>query len=373
MGRPKQGGALSEYPKRIRRLILQLREENPGWGAISILLELQLDYSYSASDLPSPSSTHNFLKQSGCIKDRAPKSLLPSSKCKPSKQPHEKWELDAKGPVFIKGVGYQALIDVKDVFSKKYCMAFPISVKNKSTQPRTLHYKWTLRFAFVESGLPKVIQVDKDSVFIENSSKSPFPSRLHLWLLALGVELCFIDQPPPVMNSMVERSHQTIHNQALKGKSYKTWGSLFKNINKRRQRLNENYPSRTLGKRSPLQVYPKAKHSGKRYTIKQEAQLLKLKKIHTFLAKGKWYRKVTGSKGVHLGAKRYVLKKAKPHTTVAITFCNRCKKLIFHDVKEQELERHPIKELSIQSLMESTPALLVADYERILKARKFPF
>jgi len=372
MGRPKQGGALSEYPNRIRQLILQLREKNPGWGSISILLELRLDYGYLASELPSLASTHNFLRQSGCIKEREPKSPLPLSKCRSSKRPHEKWELDAKGAVFVEGVGFQALIDIKDNFSKKYCMAFPVSVKNRNTQPRTLHYKWALRLAFIESGLPKAIQVDKDSVFIENSSKSPFPSRLHLWLLALGVELCFIDRPPPAMNSMVERSHQTIYNQALKGKSYKTWGSIYKNINKRRQRLNEHYPSRTLGKKAPIQVHPKAKHSGKYYSVQQEEQLLDLKRIYAFLAKGKWYRKVSASKGAHIGAKRYVLKKAKPHTIVVIIFCNRCKKFIFHDVKEQELGRHPIKELSIQSIMESTTAILVADFERILKARKFP-
>jgi len=373
MGRPKQGGALSEYPKRIRQLVLHLRKENPGWGAASILLDLRLEYGYLVTDLPSPASTHNFLKQSGCIKDREPRSSLPVGKCKSSKHPHEKWEMDAKGAVLVEGLGYQSLINIKDDFSKKYCMSFPIAVKNKNTQPRTLHYKWTLRFAFIESGLPKVIQVDKDSVFIENSSKSPFPSRLHLWLIALGIELCFIDRPPPAMNSKVERSHQTINNQSLKGKTYKTWGSLLKNINKRRKRLNEDYPSRTLEKRAPLQVYPEAKHSGRRYAIKQEEQLLDLKKIYAFLAKGKWYRKVDASKGIHIGAKRYALKKAKPHTTAVITFCNRCKKLIFHDVKEQELGRHPIKEFSVQTLMESTQASLIADYERVLKARKFPF
>ena len=70
-------------------------------------------------------------------------------------------------------------------------MTFPVAVKNKNSQPSTIHYKWTLRLAFIESGLPQSIQVDKDSVFIENSSKSPFPSRMHLWLLGLGHRVMF--------------------------------------------------------------------------------------------------------------------------------------------------------------------------------------
>lgn len=78
---------------------------------------------------------------------------------------------------------------MKDGLSKKHCMAFPVSVKNQSSLPATVHHKWAFRLAFTESGLPQGVQVDKNCVFIENNSRSPFPSRLHLWLTALGVGL----------------------------------------------------------------------------------------------------------------------------------------------------------------------------------------
>ena len=40
-GRPRQG-ALSTYPQQIRELIVDIREKNPGWGALNIRLELEV-------------------------------------------------------------------------------------------------------------------------------------------------------------------------------------------------------------------------------------------------------------------------------------------------------------------------------------------
>ena len=320
MGRPCTS-ALGSYPEELRAKIRAFRALNEGWGAISILVELEVEHGYPKSELPDQDSVHRFLKQEGFIKPREPLERLPTPACQKAKQVHELWEMDAKGATQVSGIGYQSLINIKDSVSKKYCMAFPVGVKNQSSQPATLHYKWALRLAFMESGLPQTIQVDKDSVFIENSSKSPFPSRIHLWLLGLGVELCFIDRPPPAKNAMVERSHQTLAGQTIKGKQYEWWREFFSNCNKRRNRLNKKYPSRALDKQAPLQAFPQAAHSGRPYSIGQEQSLFNLDRIYTFLAKGKWHRKVSANKGVQLGAQRYYVKNAVPKTMLNITFC----------------------------------------------------
>jgi len=132
--------------------------------------------------------------------------------------------------------------------------------------------------------------VDKDSVFIENASKSPFPKPLHLWLIALGVEFSFIEYAPPVQNAIVERSHQTFYKQAMEGKAYKTWGAFFKQLLHIRKRLNTKYPSKALGQKAPLQADPNAQHSGRSYSVGQEKYLLDLKRIYAFLTTFKWYR-----------------------------------------------------------------------------------
>lgn len=250
-------------------------------------------------------------------------------------------------------------------------MTFPVSVKNKYTQPSLRHYKWALRLAFIESGLPKIIQVDKDSVFIDNKSKSPFPSRLQLWLVALGIEVSFISKPPPQKNSIVERSHQTLAGQVFKASSYKNWKALFTACQLRRKRLNESYPSRALKHKSPLEAYPEAKHSGRKYSLQKESDLLDLRSVYTFLQSGKWYRKVSTSKIIHLGGQTYYLKNASPNTTACITFNQATKELIFHDESEKLISHKPIKAISKEALMEYTIKDLKKVYHLIIKSKNF--
>lgn len=373
IGRPVIG-SLANYSAKLRSRIKAFRANNAGWGPISIRIELAEQYGYLPSDLPSDTSIYRYLKQEGFIKEKEPSHPMPTSSCPRARSCHQKWEMDAMGTLEVKGISNQSLIDIKDVFSKLYCMSFPVAVKNRNTQPAMIHYKWALRLAFTEVGRPKVIQVDKDSVFIDNNTKSPFPKKIHLWLLALGIEFCFIEHAPPVQNSMIERSHQTFFRQAIKGKNYATWKAFFKRLQQRRKRLNEKYPSRTLGRKAPLQCYPQAKHSGRLYSIEQESQLLDLKRVYTFLAKGKWYRLVGKStKSVYLGGHVYYVKKVPKNRNITITFCNRSKKLLFHDVNELLLAKHPIKGITLEDLMGANTKKLIATYKRIFKANNFPF
>lgn len=371
MGRPCIR-CLGTYPQDLRNKIKAYRALNQGWGAISILVELEEEHDYSKSELPSVNSVHRFLRQEGFINPREPSEPLLATDCKKARHVHELWEMDAQGATQVFGIGYQSMINIKDSLSKKYCMAFPVGVKNQSSQPSTVHYKWALRLAFIESGLPQTIQVDKDSVFMENSSKSPFPSRIHLWLVGLGIELCFIDRPPPAKNATVERAHQTLEGQVIKGKHYECWSEFFGNCNKRRNRLNEKYPSRSLNKQAPLQAFPQAVHSGRPYSIPKEHRLFNLNRIYTFLAKGKWHRKVSSNKGVHLGGQRYHVKNASPKTTVNITFCEHTKQLIFRHVNELELARHPLKNFSKENLIGGQTKNLNSMYKQLFKSKDFP-
>jgi len=270
---------------------------------------------------------------------------------------HDLWEMDAQGTIAVNELGYVSMINIKDTKSKAYCMSFPVQVKRKMSQPKTAHYYWALRLAFEEFGLPKAIQVDKDSVFIDNTSSSPYPSRLHLFLTGLGIQLCFINVSPPAKQAMVERSHQTIDRQVTKGQSFKTWWTLFKKTNERRKVMNEIYPSRSLGKRAPLQLNPKAKHSGKAYSVETEAQLFEMKRVYRYLAKCTWFRKVSKVKTISLDRKVYYLKNAKPESQIQIKFCNRSKKLIFRDAKE---------------LIGATTEQLISMKKKLFSARKFP-
>ncbi len=372
MGRPPRG-ALCTFDTELCGKVKQLRKENEGWGALMILVELEEEFSYAREKLPSASSVNRYLKQGGHIKRREPAGKFPAKPCEKPKAVHQVWEMDAQGATEVKGIGHQATISMKDGLSKKHCMAFPVSVKNQSSQPATSHYKWAFRLAFAESGMPQGVQVDKDSVFIENTSRSPFPSRLHLWLTALGVGLCFIEKPPPAQQATVERSHQTMERQASRGKSFGDWQQFFQHCQKRRRRMNEKFPSRSHGGRAPLQAFPGAAHSGRHYSVEQEHQLLDVQRIYTLLFEGKWYRVVSSGKMVSLGGQRYYLKGAVPKSQLQITFCKESNLLIFRNDKEHVLDRLPLKGASLEDLMESDSILtLVATYEKLSSSKDFP-
>lgn len=373
LGRPVTG-ALSTYSKKIRALISKIRKEHEGWGAACILIELELENGFQKNELPSIDAVNRYLKEQGFIKERIPSGKLPLEKYKTRvRRAHDLWEMDAEGAVYVQGLGYVSNINVKDSKSKVHCMAFPVHVKGQMSQPKTDSYLWALRLAFEEWGLPKAIQVDRDSVFIDSTSKSPFPSQVYLWLLGLGVKLCFIDVPPPQKQAMVERSHQTLNRQTIKGQSYECWKKLFQFTNKRRKRLNENLPNRSLGGQAPLVAFPKAAHSGRFYSLEQEDQLFEMNRVNKLLAKCCWYRKLTKVKTISLHGQIYYLKNLKRGVQihVQIKFCNRAKKLIFRDAKEHIVAKLPFQNLSTLDIMGATPKKLIATRKKLFRARDF--
>jgi len=372
VGRPKKG-ALSTYPQVLRDLIFKIRERHEGWGANTILVELEQEYDYHKDELPGVDAVNRYIKQKGFVKERIPSGKMPLEKCKNKiKHFHDLWEMDAEGAVGVSGLGYVSNINIKDAKSKVHCMAFPVHVKGQMSQPKTDSYLWTLRLAFEKWGLPKAIQVDRDSVFIDNTSKSPFPSKMHLLLIGLGVKLCFINLPPPLKQAMVERSHQTLNKQTIEGQHYDNWKKLFQFTNKRRKRMNEKLPNRSLGGKAPLEAFPTARHCGRHYELAKEEQLIHMGKIYKYLSKCCWYRKISNVKTLSLSGKIYYLKNAKPYEQVQIKFCNRSKKLIFRDAKELFIAKLPLKDFSIQDIMGASAKDLISTKKKLFRLKDFP-
>lgn len=371
VGRPRTG-ALGTFDSVLADKVKELRQDNGGWGALTILVEMDEAPTTPKGSLPSVSSVNRYLRQEGFIKPLEPAGGFPRPPCTQPKAPHELWEMDAQGAIEVAGIGCCAMINIKDSVSRKHCAAFPVPVKNRNSQPSTRHYKWTLRLAFTESGLPRSIQVDKDSVFIENASRSPFPSRLHIWLSALGVELSFIDKRPPAKQAIVERSHQTMERQAVWGKAFSCWRGLAQLCDARRQLLNTKMPNRSLGKKAPLQAFPAAAHSSRPYSVGTEPSLLDLRRVHALLGGGQWYRVVSSGRMVSLGAQRYYLHAAKPKSQLQINFCQQSALLVFRDAEGGLVAELPLKGCSIEELVGCSTNELAPLYQKLSTADDCP-
>ncbi len=189
----------------------------------------------------------------------------------------------------VEGVGKVSLINLVDVTSRLKAERYP---SLETTNPGLADYQLTLRRAFLTYGLPKTLTLDHGTVFYDNTTPSPFPTRLHLWLLALGVQVCFTRKRCPTDHAIIERTHQTMTAQALLGQTYPSHAALWAGLDERRHVLNQPPASRALAHRTPLEAYPEAIHSGRSYSPEWEEELLSLEKVSIYLAQGGWFRSV---------------------------------------------------------------------------------
>ena len=348
MGRPVKG-ALSTFPAAVGAAIRRVREAHPGWGADSILASLIWDEGWTASELPSRSSIAAFLKQVGLTRPYGYNRPLPEPKPQLIARPHQEWELDAMGDQKVKGVGAISLINIIDVLSRLKVESYPcLNQRN----PSTPEYYLTLRRAFLKFGLPERITFDHGTVFYDNTNPSPWPTKLHLWLLALGIEVSFTRKRCPTDHAYVERMHQTMDGQALKGQQWSDPETLWKGLDRRREMLNQHLPVRTLDGQAPLLAYPAAIHSHRPYQPSEEKQMLRLDRIHNYLSSGQWFRRTNAGGRFALGGYSYQTCWRWRERTVEISFDAQTAMLICNiEGETDELMKVPVQGLSKAELM----------------------
>lgn len=210
MGRPATG-VLSTFSVSIREALKPWREAHPGWGPKTLRAELEADERFKGQKLPSIRSIAAFLKQEELTRPYERHSDLPqTTRVATAETPHEVWEMDARGHEQTPDIGVVTLINLNDRFSRLRLLSYPclLGKKRWTRSPATADYQLALRLAFTDWGLPEAIQVDHEGVFYDNGTKSPFPTRIHLWLMALGVSLTFGRKGRPTDQGLTENSHQ---------------------------------------------------------------------------------------------------------------------------------------------------------------------
>lgn len=362
MGRPPSG-ALGSFPPPIRETLRRLREEHPGWGPETLRLELEARRPESAR-LPSRSRIAAFLRQEGLTRRYERRRPLPQPKEVHPQHPHDVWEVDAQGVVDLSAGHKVSIVNIVDVVSRLKVESAPCW---QVSHPSRWDYQMALRRGFLRHGLPRRVTLDHDSVFYDNASASPFPTLLHLWLLALGVDVSFIEHPPPQDHSRVERSHRTMERQALYGQSWRDERAVRQSLDQRREFLNSRYPCRSLGHQPPLTAFPEARHSGRPYRLEWEEEMLDMERVWNYLAHGRWVRRVSAQGQVVLGGQWYYLGSAFAGQQVEITFDPQTRELVFRSEKGERSVRLPIRGLTKADLMgELSPLRAVPAYQLAL-------
>lgn len=347
MGRPARG-ALGQFPGELLDEIYQMRKAHPGWGPLTILVELKKDARFAGLRLPSRSRVAAYLKDKDMVKKYERHQKLPEPKRQTIERPHQEWEVDAQGKIAIAGLGSVSIINVLDVFS---CLKIDSQPCLNTTHANTQDYQLVLRRAFVCYGLPEQISLDHDSVFYDNQTASPFPTNLHLWLIGLGIAVRFIHQPPPAEHARIERNHQTITKQAVLGQTFNKQVELQNGLTGRIFFLNHDYPSHSLKGQPPLTAYPQAEHSQRPYRLEWEPDFLNLHRIYTYLAQGRWFRQTSSTGTFSLGAQRYNARTKLARQTLEITFDPQTAEFICLPEKSTTAFRLPAQGLTKETLM----------------------
>jgi hypothetical protein len=219
----------------------------------------------------------------------------------------------------------------------------------------------------MQYGLPEQVSLDHDSVFYDNTCASPYPTTLHLWLLALGIEVRFIEHKPPAEHSVIERTHQTVTQQAIAGQTFADELALQQSLTDRLDFLNRRFPSRSLGGQPPLQAFPEARHSGRPYRPEWEEAMLEMSQVYSYLAQGRWFRRSTGQGQFTLGTQRYGVGKNFGKQTLEITFDpTSCELLCLSEDGSQQLSL-PAQGLTKSDLMgELGPLIALPAYQLAL-------
>jgi hypothetical protein len=208
------------------------------------------------------------------------------------------------GPVLVEHLGRVCLVNVIDTISRLKVESYPCV---DTTNPPLETYQLLFRRAFLATGVPRQISFDRGTVFFDTTTTSPFPTRLHLWLLGLGVEVSFTRIRRPTDHAYSERLHQTMTLQALLGQSWSDATSVWAGLDNGRSRLNAHIPCRTLGERAALQAHPQALHTGHFYGAEWEAELLDLERVYAYLGKGRWGWRVAQNGSVAIGGIYYYI------------------------------------------------------------------
>lgn len=217
------------------------------------------------------------------------------------------------------------------------------------------------RIAFTKWGMPKAIQTDRDTIYVD-SSKSPFPNRIVLWWVGLGIEHRLIPRRTPKRNGTVERSHRTLNERTLDNQKFESAEELQKQVDEDWHELNHECPSRARGCNGepPLVARPELLKPQKPYRPEWELELFDLKRMDAYLASFTWFRKATSAGQLRMRKLRYTLGKAWAHQEISITFDPEKRQYVFTQIRSEtkkgknmpklEPVRRDAKNLSVEDI-----------------------
>jgi len=337
-GRPATG-ALADFDPLIRFVALRCKRQHPKWGAEYVLKKLGERRALQGKKLPSATTIWRYWRSFG--ERLFPKRDAPKSEIAPSEIPHGVWQMGAKESMQIPGIGLVSFNQARDEYGRVTVMHRVHAEPERARQLARLTSQTAFqdcRIAFTQGGMPDVIQTDRDTIYVD-SGQSPFPNRIVLWWVGLGIEHRLIPRRTPKRNGTAERSHRTLNERTLAYQEFESAEALQKQMDADWDELNHECPSRARGcnGKPPLVAHPELLTPRRPYRPEWELELFDLKRVDDYLATFTWTRTATSVGQVRMRKIRYSLGQAWAYQNISVIFNPEHRQFVFTQIRSKGL------------------------------------
>lgn len=247
------------------KVILSMREENPGWGAKTIR-QVLLNQGYE--NLPCVKTFNNILKRNGCITEE--ESLKHKAFVRFEKEKcNEMWQTDFKGEFLTKDKNYCFPLDIIDDHSRFLIKIKPLTSTANAVIP-------CFKEAFYEYGMPNSILSDNGAQF---AGFRQGYTQFEKWLMNHNILPIHGRIKHPQTQGKIERFHRTMKQELLNHTTFEDIYDANNALQNWRVKYNNVRPHEALNMKCPAEVYTpssrtysdkidKYEYSGQHHVIK---------------------------------------------------------------------------------------------------------
>ena len=234
-------------PEAVERRILELRAENPGWGAKTLRKVLE---NQGEQNLPCVKTVNNILRRNGCISPEESQKRQPFTRYEKEKC-NMMWQTDFKGEFRMEDNNYCYPLTIIDDHSR-----FSIKIAPRLSTKNIVIPVFTE--VFHEYGLPDSILSDNGAQF---AGFRKGYTQFERWLMELDILPIHGRIKHPQTQGKIERFHRTMKQELLNHISISNIDDAEVQFGDWREKYNNIRPHEALGMKTPGQVYiasPKA-------------------------------------------------------------------------------------------------------------------
>ena len=243
-------------PEEVELLILDVRADNPGWGAKTIhhVLERQ-----GYRNLPCVKTVNNILHRYGCISTEESQKRQPFMRFEKNRC-NDMWQTDFKGEFRMKDNNYCYPLTILDDHSRFSIKIAPRLGTASVVIPAFLE-------AFREFGMPDSILSDNGAQFA--GFKKGY-TQFEKWLMDLDILPIHGRIKHPQTQGKIERFHRTMKQELLNHRQITDILDAEEQFRLWRNKYNNLRPHEALGMKPPAEIYEPSQRAYKEKIEKYE-------------------------------------------------------------------------------------------------------